>query len=137
MPATNITHSHRGVCSCCGSDTAVTRGVVDDGGVHVASYLVKWTVGNPSHGMGWLVSLSDPVSSQRVCISLVYSFEYASFMVRHIGDDPWQPDDLRDFGELLDRNQVIGTPLAKKVFEILDDIWLTDPYVRDFVALAG
>jgi hypothetical protein len=31
---------------------------------------------------------------------------------------------------------VIGTPLAARVFEMVDDIWLSDPYVQDFVALA-
>ncbi len=136
MPASKITHSHRGVCPCCGSDTAYTRGVVENDGPQLASYLIKWTVGDPSHGMGWLVSLSDPVSGREVSISLSYSFEHASFMVRHIGDYSWDDDDTAGFGELLDRDQVIGTPLAGRVFEIVDDIWLSDPYVQAFVALA-
>lgn len=136
MPAADITHSHRGVCSCCGSDTACTRGVVEKDGVHVATYLIKWTVGDPSHGMGWLVSLADPVSGREVSVSLAYSFEHASFMVRHVGDYSWTEDDISGFGELLDRDQVIGTPLAKRVFDVVDDIWLSDPYVQDFVALA-
>lgn len=58
-------------------------------------------------------------------------------MVRHLGDYKWEGDDLVGFGELLDRGQVIGTPLAKRVFAAVDEIWLSDPYVRDFVALAG
>ncbi len=136
MPAVNITHSHLGVCPCCGSDTARTRGVVERDGIQVAAYLIKWTVGDPSHGMAWLVSLSDPLSRRAVSVSLSYSFEHGSFMVRHVNDYSWAEDDTTGFGELLGRDQVIGTPLAARVFEIVDEIWLSDPYVQDFVAAA-
>jgi hypothetical protein len=136
MPASKITHSHRGVCPCCECETACTRGTVENDGTRLAVYLIKWTVGDPSHGMAWLVSLPDPASGREVSVSLGYSFEYNSFMVRHVGDYSWDADDTTGFGELLDRDQVIGTPLAARVFEMVDDIWLSDPYVQDFVALA-
>ena len=58
-------------------------------------------------------------------------------MVRHLGDEPWTTDDLSGFGELLDRQQVIGSSLAEQVFAIVDEIWLTDPYVQEFVASAS
>jgi hypothetical protein len=137
MPAANIKHYHRGVCPCCGNETACTRGVVEKDGKRIATYLIKWTVGNPSHGMGWLVSLPGPEIGRDVCVSLGYSFEHRAFMVRHLADYHWAADDLEGFGELLDRDQIIGTPLAKQVFAVVDDIWLSDPYVQDFVALAG
>ena len=136
MPAANIKHYHLGVCSCCGSDTACTRGVVLKGGECLASYLVKWTIGDPSHGMGWLISLPNAEQGKEVSVSLGYSFEHRSFMVRHLGDYSWEPNELAGFGELLDRDEVIGTPLAERTFAIVDDIWLSDPYVRDFVAWA-
>src|SRR4051794_3584437 len=122
MPAVDIKHYHRGVCPCCGTDTACTRGVVEEEEERVASYLIKWTVGDPSHGMGWLVSLPDPDSGKEVSVSLGYSFEQNSFMVHPLGDYTWEPDDLIGFGELLDRGQVIGTPLAECVFAVVDDI---------------
>ena len=130
-------HYHRGVCACCGSDTAYTRGVVLRGRERIAKYLIKWTVGDPSHGMGWLVSLPQADSGREVSISLRYSFEHDSFMVRHLGDEPWTDDDLAGFGELLDRDHVIGTPLAERTFAVVDEIWLADPYVLQFVASAG
>lgn len=99
--------------------------------------LLKWTVGDPSHGMGWLVSLPQIDSGREVSVCLAYSFEHASFMIRHLADYAWEADDLAGFGKLLDRDQVIGTPLAERVFAIVDDIWLTDPYVGSFVALAA
>ena len=136
MPASKITHSHRGACPCCGSDTAYTRGIVENNGVQLATYLIKWTVGDPSHGMSWLVSLPDPASGREVSVSLGYSFEHGSFAVWHVGDYSWDDEDTTGFGELLDRDQVIRTPLAGRLFEIVDDIWLSDPYVEQFVALA-
>jgi len=136
MPAADYQHNHLGVCSCCGSDTAYTRGIVLSGRERIAKYLVKWTVGDPSHGMGWLVSLPQAGAGSDVAVSLRYSFEHDSFMVRHLGDEPWTPADLAGFGELLDRDQVIGTPLADRTFAIVDDIWLSDPYVMEFVASA-
>jgi hypothetical protein len=105
-------------------------------GKPAARYLIKWTVGDPSHGMGWLVSLPEPASNRQVCVGLAYSFEHRGFMVRHLDDYAWAADDLAGFGELLDRNQVLGTPLAEQVCAIVDDIWLSDPYVLDFVELA-
>jgi hypothetical protein len=136
MPAANITHSHRGTCPCCGSDTACTLGEVVQDGNQVAKYLVKWTVGNPTHDMGWLLSLREPGSNRSVSVSLGYSFEHRAFMVHHVRDYSWDADDPAGYGEILDRDQVIGTPLAKQVFDLVDDIWLSDPYVLDFVDLA-
>ncbi len=58
-------------------------------------------------------------------------------MVSNVGEEPWTAEDLLGFGKLLDRDQVIGSPLAEQTFTIVDDIWLTDPYVQDFVASAS
>src|SRR5437016_49982 len=102
MGVTNIEHYHGGICPCCGSKTACTRGVVVRDGERVADYLIKWTVGNSSHGMGWLISLPQH-DSARVAVSLGYSFEHNAFMVRHREDYGWEPDDLAGFGELLER----------------------------------
>ncbi len=135
MPAANVEHIHRGICPCCGTDTACTRGDVELDGRQVASYLVKWTVGHPENGMGWLVSLKHPDTGPAVCIKVGYSFEHGSFMVRHRDEElGWIEEDFDGFGPVLDRNEVIGTPLATKLFEVLDDLWLTDPYVVDFAA---
>jgi len=136
MPVANVIHSHRGVCSCCGSATACTRGDVVRDGRPVGKYLVKWTVGDPSHGMGWLVSFPESDSGRLIAVSLGYSFEHGAFMVRHVEDYSWTEDRVADYGEIIDRDRVIGTPLAERLFDLVDDVWLGDPYVRDFVELA-
>src|SRR5690349_18733931 len=137
MPAEDIEHFHRGVCPCCGTDTACTRGTVREGPTQIARYFIKWTVGTPSHGMVWLLSLPEVVGGRAVAVSLRYSFEQNSFMVRHHDDEPWTSDELAGFGDLLDRDDVIDTPIADRVFAVVDDVWLSDPYLQDFVALAG
>jgi hypothetical protein len=86
--------------------------------------------------MGWLISLPQAESGSEASVSLRYSFEHDSFMVRHLGDEPWTADDLAGFGELVDREQVIGTPLADQAFSVVDDIWASDPYIQAFVSSA-
>ena len=130
MSVTNVTHDHLGICSCCGSETACTRGMVELDGIHVASYLIKWTVGDPSHGMGWLVSLNEQPSGRRVSVSLSYSFEHSAFMVYLLGEYPWDTEDISGCGEILDRDRVIGTPLEEQVFLMVDEIWVNDPFLQ-------
>jgi hypothetical protein len=86
--------------------------------------------------MGWLISLSSKTHGKEVSVYLGYSFAHRSFMVRDRGDCEWSAAELTDSGELLDRDQVIGTPLAKAVFGIVDEVWLNDPYVSEFVESA-
>jgi hypothetical protein len=78
----------------------------------------------------------EPDAARPIAVSLGYSFEHGSFMVRHVGDYSWDADDVSGFGEIMDRDRVTGTPLAKRLFDLVDDIWLSDPYVRDFVKFA-
>src|SRR5262245_17692263 len=137
MPATDIEHFHGGVCACCGTDTAYTRGVVRNGRERVARYLVKWAIGNRLHDMRWLIALPQSGSERDLVVSLIYSFEQDSFMVRHRGEELWTPEELAGFGDLLHREHVIGTPLADRVFSVVDDIWLTDPYIQEFVAASA
>jgi hypothetical protein len=136
MPITLIQHDHLGVCPCCGSQTERTSGLVETNGIPIAGYLVKWTVGDPTHGMRWLISLPD-ASGQQVCVDMAYSFEHTSFMLRDRGEYQWAPDEIADAGDMLDRADVVGTPLAERVFAIADEIWVSDRYVREFVALTG
>jgi len=83
--------------------------------------------------MSWLISLPGTRSERDVAVSLSYSFEQNSFMVRDGGEVVWAPDEMVGFGDLLDREDVIDTPLSEQLFTIVDDIWLTDPHVQEFV----
>ncbi len=59
---------------------------------------------------------------------MLYRFESNSFMVVGPGNYDWQSSVA-----ILPRDRVIGTPLAKTVFQTLDEIWLHDPELIAFV----
>lgn len=86
-------------------------------------YLVRWTMGQPKHGIAFLVL----VPTQNVFISIFYSFEHSSFTVVGPDDQDWQTTE--DSMRILERNEVIGTPLAEWVFSFIDEIWLYDRHL--------
>jgi hypothetical protein len=63
---------------------------------------------------------------------VLYRFESNSFMVVGPGDHDWQTSVA-----ILPRDRVIGTPLARTVFQTLDEIWLHDPELIEFVRSAS
>jgi len=63
---------------------------------------------------------------------VLYRFDSNSFMVVGPGDYDWQFS-----GAILPRDRVIGTPLAKTVFQTLDEIWLHDPELIGLVRSAS
>ena len=126
MPVKNTKKSAFRKCDCCGSKTQKVTGTAYLDVESEALYIGRWTVGQPEHGMAFLI-LPNGVGA---FVSLLYSFENESFMV--VGEDgtDWY------LGEhsmpILDRDEVIGTPLAGKVFEFIDEIWLHDKAVSRF-----
>lgn len=62
-------------------------------------------------------------------VSILYSFEASSFMVVSEDDCNWY---LNQGERIFDREEVIGTPLANRVFSFIDEIWEQDPDVADF-----
>lgn len=115
-----------GKCSCCDSETKKTSGTafLDDG--YEALYIARWTVGKPDHGIAFLILIPGLGSF----VSIVYSFETDSFTVVGEDDCDWylSEDSMRIF----ERNEVIGTPLAKRAFAFLDEIWMHDLELCDF-----
>lgn len=127
MPIADVIHEHRGPCPCCGSETAATHGRVLKEHEQIARYRVLWNVDDHSHGMAWLVALDWPQADGGISVSVEYSFEHNAFMVRDPDDYAWSPQDTFGYGTILHRDQVIGTPLAQQLFQILDEIWVNDP----------
>ncbi len=63
---------------------------------------------------------------------MLYRCESNSFMAVGPGDYDWQSSVT-----ILPRDRVIGTPLAPVVFQTLDEIWLHDPELIEFVRSAS
>lgn len=75
--------------------------------------------------MAFLIS----TSIENHFVSALYSFEHNSFMV--VGEDGYDWDFSGECS-ILEREEVIGTPIADEVFAVIDVIWLQDRAVRKF-----
>ena len=118
-------NKNHGKCPCCGYRTKISMGVVEINEGHDRSYLARWTPKKPDDGMAFLIS----TSIEGGVVSVLYSFEHESFMVVGTEDNGWE---IEEEFFLLERDEVIGTPLAKEIFAILDVIWVQDRGVKKF-----
>jgi hypothetical protein len=110
-------------------------GDVSATGQTLAVYYVQWTVGSPDHNPNFDLIIgawgeeADP--GQRTLVSLMYQPGPAGggFMII---DGEGRPADSRTLcGRALKRAEVIGTPLAKQVFQLIDAIWLHDARIAE------
>lgn len=125
MPVKDTQQTVTGKCGCCGYKTRRVIGTVFLEHGWEGDYLAVWTDRHPDNGMAFLIGPEDIDGF----VSVLYSFEHGSFMV--VGKDGY------DWGEteglrILDREDVIGSPLGEQIFELLDEIWICDRAVRRF-----
>jgi hypothetical protein len=117
-------------CDCCGNASKIVWGSIREGGAPLAFYYVRWAVGRPEHGANFDLIVGqwgDGTSAQdRVAISLLYrqTDDAAGFMIVDSASSAAGKSDL--VGSALTRDQVLGTPLARLSFDIVDAIWLQD-----------
>jgi hypothetical protein len=118
-------------CDCCGSTTKRVWGLIYRNGAAVASYFVGWAEQRPDHGASFDLILGkwgDSATKQdRFAVALDYRvFEGApQFMVVDAQGRLPYGGDLAD--SALKRSEIIGTPLAPKVFALIDAIYVGDP----------
>ena len=125
-----------GVCDCCSRTSRTIWGAVSAADQTRAVYYIQWTVGSADHNPNFDLILgawgerADP--SKRILVSLEYQ-PGGSFMVIDSGHRPANTPSL--CGRALKRSDVVRTPLAKEVFELVDAIWLQDPRIAEVRAL--
>ena len=101
----------------------------------VAVYTVSWTVDAPAHQptidliIGPWGESSDP--KDRILVSLLYEpgDDGGDFGVIDAATRP-AANDASLCGHAMGRDDVIGTPLAPRVFELIDAIWAGDPRIE-------
>jgi hypothetical protein len=110
--------------------------LVHKGEVGEAAYFVHWTLNRVAHhGAHFDLALGqwgDASSSQdRFAVSLEFrrTEQGPQFMVIDAATRPIAQGDV--VGRTLRRDEVIGTPLAKQAFDIIDAIWLQDPRIEE------
>jgi hypothetical protein len=119
-----------GHCDCCGTATKRVWGFVSRQGAGVAAYFVGWTIGRPDHGaafdliVGAWGEAATPAARSAVALEFRVVDGTPQFMVVDAERRPVGVSDL--VGRVLARSDVIGSPLAAQVFEIVDAIYLGD-----------
>ncbi|EEF61671.1 hypothetical protein [Pedosphaera parvula] len=125
-----------GPCECCGGQNRMLSGFVYRDGFAYAAYRAHWTIGRVGiHGAGFYVFLGDwgeeSTAEQRVAVSVSFAIHEGKpgFMVVDPGQIAIAPNP--EIGKGLKRSEVIGTPMANEVFEVLDAIWLQDERIAE------
>ena len=130
-----------GPCECCGELSRSASGMVRRDEEPYALYQVLWTSNEVlRHGAEFYLILGEfgegttAADKFAVAVHFFIEEERHGFMVldadkTHIGSHPL-------VGRALQRAEVVGTPLAQEVFDLVDAIWLQDENlaeIRDLV----
>jgi hypothetical protein len=129
-----------GLCECCGGCSRTIWGFLHrDTGENEAEYFVQWTVGKVNeHGANFDLIIGGwgegTTKSDRCAVALALRWinREPQFMVIDAATRPVAHSDL--VGRTLAREDVIGTPIAQLAFDIIDDIWLYDPRIKEIVS---
>lgn len=124
-----------GPCECCGNMSRTVWGYVHDGNTMIAAYYVQWTRNKPDHGAFFDLILGkwddDSTPKDRKAVSLLYKRmeNGAGFRVIDARKRPLAESEL--IGKALSREQVVGTPLAKRAFDVVDTIFEQDIRINE------
>ena len=125
-----------GRCDCCGDVTRRAWGFLHAGETTEAAYLVEWTAGKiGEHGA--YVDLvvgrwgDDSPAADRVAVSLEFRHTDTgpSFSVIDSANREVSRSEL--VGRAMKRDEVIGTPLAQRVFDMVDVVWTQDDRILE------
>ena len=128
--------SEFGPCECCGDVSRTATGMVRRDGDAYAIYQVVWTAQQIAlHGAEFYIILGQfgdgTTAADKFAVALHYFVEpdRFGFMVVDAHETSIASNPL--VGRALRREDVIGTPLAQEVFELVDAIWLEDANIAE------
>jgi hypothetical protein len=132
---TEIGGESGGTCDCCGQTSRTIWGSVLAAEQTVAVYYVQWTVASPQHYPNIDLILGEwgdgTAGADRALVAMQYQPKVGGGSVRVIDAKGRPPEHSDICGAGLARGEVIGTPLAQKVFAVVDAIWLGDKRIGD------
>ena len=120
-------------CACCGNVSASVTGFIYKDDVAEAAYFVHWTKDSPRHPPNFDLIIGpwgDGADGRsRVLVAITYdaSVSGGGFMVIDSSTRPAASSEL--MGRALEREAVIGKPIATTAFGMIDAIWLNDPRI--------
>jgi hypothetical protein len=125
-----------GPCDCCSSMSRLVAGFVTRSGGPYVGYQVHWALGQVErHGAMFYIILGywgeGTLAADRYAVALRYrcDSETTGFMIIDANETAIASHPL--VGRTLRRDDVIGSPLAQEVFEIVDFIWLNDERIAE------
>ena len=128
-----------GTCACCGNTSKTIWGYVGTPEQTGAVYYVHWTAGSAQHPPNFDLIVgpwgegAEPKNRRLVSLLFQPSRSGGSFMV--VDSESRPANHPKICGRALKRTDVVGTPFAKEVFELVDTIWLQDPRLSEVKAL--
>lgn len=135
----NFWNESTGHCDCCGKQSRTIWGDLADSSGSKAVYFVHWTIDGPEH-MPIVDMVIGPWGdgtspTDRMLVSLLYQPRPGggAFMVTNAKGR--RAGDRSLCSRALDRENVVGTPLANEVFSLVDSLWLTEPRIEEIRAL--
>jgi hypothetical protein len=131
-----------GPCECCGEYTKRIWGFVHSEERAKAAYITEWTRCKVAeHGANFDLVIGRWGEGAEAADRFAVSLEY-----RQTETGPWftvidassrEVSRSELVGRALSRAEVIGTPLAKKVFDMVDSVWCSDGRVEEIKQSAG
>lgn len=125
-----------GPCECCGDTTRLATGMVRLNHEPYALYQVHWTSNQVlKHGAEFYLILGEfgegTTAADKFAVALHFfvNSETYGFMVVDADKTPISSHPL--VGRALSRADVIGTPLAQEIFDLVDAIWLEDENIEE------
>lgn len=130
IPNDSLFENEKTLCECCGNITRQIGGEICEDEATEVLYFVTWTEDKPEHYPNFDLIVGkwgeEANPEDRSLISLVYltDAEPKSFSVINASSRPQASSGL--VGKAWQRDDVIGTEIAHRVFEFIDFIWLND-----------
>jgi hypothetical protein len=119
-----------GQCECCGNESLCVWGIVFEDNVATAAYWMHWTPRHLDEGANLDLVVGrwgeDATSKDRVAIALLHRQQADGTPALMVIDAADRPTRGRLAGRALSREEVIGTPLAGRVFALADAIYAND-----------
>lgn len=128
-----------GPCDCCGAMSRSVWGYVYRDGNAEAAYFVQWTFGEVErHGANVDVIVGSwgegATAEGRSAVALEFR-RGQGFLLVDARDRPIGQGSLAK--RILTRSEVVGTPLADSVFDLVDAVWLQDKRIREVSGATG
>ena len=125
-----------GPCECCGDSSRLAVGMVRLNDEPYAVYQVHWTINQVfTHGAEFYFILGQfgegTTAADKFAVALHFFIDSDRFGFMVVDADKTRISSHPLVGRALPRVDVINTPLAEEVFELVDAIWLDDENIAE------